>query len=112
MNSIKLYNVYSEGKYFLNSREWEHVTDNETEPVKSFYTLTNGDITVTTDYQALSSNDIFVIPQSRDADGTSGMYLKINYSDSSKSAMIPLSVNWQAGYRYTVNIRLGTSQIE
>ncbi len=112
VNSIKLFNVYSEGKYFFNSRKWEYVTDNGTEPVKSFYTLTNGDITVTTDYQALSSNDIFVIPQSRNADGTNGMYLEINYSNNSKSAIIPLSVNWQAGYRYTVNIRLGTSQIE
>lgn len=113
MNSIKLYNVYSEGKYFFNSRRWEYATDNGTEqPVKSFYTLSNSNISVTTEYQPLSSNDIFVIPQSRDADGTSGMYLEINYSDSSKSAMIPISVNWQAGYRYTVNIRLGTSQIE
>lgn len=113
VNSIKLYNVYSEGKYFFNSRKWEYVTDNGTEqPVKSFYTLSNSNISVTTEYQPLSSNDIFVIPQRRTADGTSGMYLEINYSNNTKSAIIPLNVEWLAGYRYIVNIRLGTQQIE
>ena len=113
VNSIKLHNVYSEGKYFFNSKEWVYVTDNGTEqPVKAYYTLSNSDISVTTEYQPLSSNDIFMIPQSRTADGTNGMYLEINYSNNSKSAIIPLDVDWQAGYRYTVNIRLGTQQIE
>ena len=113
VNSIKLFNVYSEGKYFFNSRKWEYVTDNGTEqPVKSFYTLSNSNISVTTEYQPLSSNDIFMIPQSRNADGTNGMYLEINYSNNTKSAIIPLNVEWLAGYRYIVNIRLGTQQIE
>lgn len=113
VNSIKLFNVYSEGKHFINSRKWEYITDNGTEqPVKSFYTLSNSNISVTTEYQPLSSNDIFVIPQSRTADGTNGMYLEINYSNNTKSAIIPLNVEWLAGYRYIVNIRLGIQQIE
>lgn len=110
VNSIKLRNVYNEGKYYFNSGSWEYVMPNTDQPVMTFYTLTNSNISVNTEYQPLSSNDIFVIPQSRTADGTNGMYLEINY-DNNKSAIIPLDVNWQAGYRYIVNIRLGTQQI-
>ena len=54
-----------------------------------------------------------MIPQSRVANGTEGTYLEVNYEHSgSKQATIPLTVNWEAGKQYTINIKLGTTLIK
>lgn len=107
VNSIVLRNVSNTGKYYFGTSTWGDVSGS------AYYTLTNGDITVDNTPQALSSNYLFVIPQTRAVNGTTGTYLEINYTLSgSKQATIPLSVNWEAGKQYTINIKLGTTLIQ
>jgi hypothetical protein len=55
-----------------------------------------------------------MIPQTRVADGTTGVYLKVMYKiddGAEKEADIPFAVNWAAGNKYTININLGTKHI-
>lgn len=107
VNSIVLRNVSNSGKYYFGTSTWGDVSGS------AYYTLTSGNITVDTEAQTLSSNYLFVIPQTRAVNGTTGTYLEINYTLSgSKQATIPLSVNWEAGKQYTINIKLGTGLIQ
>ena len=107
VNSIVLRNVSNSGKYYFGTSTWGDVSGS------AYYTLTSGNITVDTEAKALSSNYLFVIPQTRAVNGTTGTYLEINYTLSgSKQATIPLSVNWEAGKQYTINIKLGTTLIQ
>ena len=109
VNSIVLHNVSNTGKYYFGSSTWGDVKASDDPKTPPHYTLTNGDITVDNTPKALSSNYLFVIPQTRAA----GTYLEINYTLSgSKQATIPLSVNWEAGKQYTINIKLGTTLIQ
>lgn len=108
VNSIVLRNVSNSGKYYFGTSTWGDVSGS------AYYTLTSG-ITVDTEAQALSSNYLFVIPQSSEANGTTGTYLDVTYTFSGQtetSATIPLSVNWEAGSKYTINIKLGTTLIK
>lgn len=105
VNSIVLRNVSNSGKYYFGTSTWGDVSGS------AYYTLTSGNITVDTEAQALSSNYLFVIPQTRAA----GTYLEINYTLSgSKQATIPipLAVDWVAGSKYTIDIKLGTGLIQ
>ena len=107
VNSIVLRNVSNSGKYYFETPAWGDVSGS------ADYTLNNSTMTIDTIPQALSSNYLFVIPQSSEANGTTGTYLEINYTLSgSKQATIPLSVNWKAGKQYTINIKLGTTLIQ
>ena len=109
VNSIVLRNVSNSGKYYFGTSTWGDVSGS------AYYTLTSGNITVDTEAQALSSNYLFVIPQSSEANGTTGTYLDVTYTFSGQtktSANIPLSVNWEAGKQYTINIKLGTTLIK
>ena len=108
VNSIVLRNVSNTGNYYFGTSTWGDVSGS------AYYTLTSG-ITVDTEAQALSSNYLFVIPQSSEANGTTGTYLDVTYTFSGQketSATIPLSVNWEAGKQYTINIKLGTTLIQ
>ena len=106
VNSIVLRNVSNSGKYYFGTSTWGDVSGS------AYYTLTSG-ITVDTEAQALSSNYLFVIPQTRAVNGTTGTYLEINYTLSgSKQATIPLAVDWVAGSKYTIDIKLGTTLIQ
>lgn len=107
VNSIVLRNVSNSGKYYFGTSTWGDVSGS------AYYTLTSGKITVDTEAQALSSNYLFVIPQTRAVNGTTGTYLEINYTLSgSKRATIPLAVDWVAGSKYTIDIKLGTTLIQ
>lgn len=109
VNSIVLRNVSNSGKYYFGTSTWGDVSGS------AYYTLTSGNITVDTEAQALSSNYLFVIPQTRAVNGTTGTYLEINYTFTGQeqtSATIPLAVNWAAGRPYTINIKLGTKLIQ
>ena len=107
VNSIVLRNVSNSGKYYFGTSTWGDVSGS------AYYTLTSGNITVDTDFVPLSSNYLFVIPQTRAANGTTGTYLEINYTLSgSKQATIPLAVDWVAGTKYTIDIKLGTKLIQ
>lgn len=113
VNSIVLRNVSNTGNYYFGSSTWGNVKASDDPKTPPHYTLTNGDITVDNTPQALSSNYLFVIPQTRAVNGTTGTYLEINYTLSgSKQATIPLAVNWEAGSKYTIDIKLGTSLIK
>ena len=106
VNSIVLRNVSNSGKYYFGTSTWGDVSGS------AYYTLTSG-ITVDNTPQALSSNYLFVIPQTRAVNGTTGTYLEINYTLSgSKQATIPLAVDWVAGSKYTIDIKLGTTLIQ
>ena len=109
INSIVLRNVNNTGRYYFGGTPaWQNVSGS------AYYTLTSG-ITVDTEAQALSSNYLFVIPQTRAVNGTTGTYLDVTYTFSGQketSATIPLSVNWEAGKQYTINIKLGTTLIQ
>jgi len=106
VNSIVLRNVSNTGNYYFGSSTWGGVSGS------AYYTLTSGNISVDNTPQALSSNYLFVIPQSRDIDGTTGTYLEINYDSNTKQATIPIAVNWAAGSKYTIDIKLGTTLIK
>ena len=110
VNSIVLHNVSNTGKYYFGETPaWGDVSGS------AYYTLTDGDITVDNTPQALRSNYLFVIPQTRAANDTTGTYLEINYTFSGQkktSATIPLAVNWAAGSKYTIDIKLGTGLIQ
>lgn len=109
VNSIVLRNVSNSGNYYFGTSTWGDVSGS------AYYTLTSGNITVDTEAKALSSNYLFVIPQSSEANGTTGTYLDVTYTISGQtktSAPIRLSVNWEAGKQYTINIKLGTTLIK
>ena len=109
VSSIKLKNVSKTGNYYFGTAAWGGVSNT------TFYTLNNSTMTITTTPQALSSNYLFVIPQSRAANDTEGTYLEITYNFSGQTqttATIPLAVNWEAGKQYTINIKLGTTLIK
>ena len=109
VSSIKLKNVSKTGNYYFGTAAWGDVSNT------TFYTLNNSTMTITTTPQALSSNYLFVIPQSHEANGTTGTYLDITYAftgQTQTTATIPLTVNWEAGSKYTINIKLGTTLIQ
>ncbi len=107
VNSIELRNVKKSGEYYYGTKSW---TMGES---SSYYTLTNGNFTVTTDYKPLPCGNLFMIPHTREANGTEGTYLKVEYTTTSgaNTANIPVAINWAAGHLYTINIRLGTKTI-
>ena len=106
VNSIVLRNVNNQGDYYYASKSWSNVSGT------AYYTLTNGEMTVTTTSQPLSCGYLFMIPQQREKNGTEGTHLEINYThNGAKQATIPLTINWSAGKLYTININLGTAVI-
>lgn len=107
VKSIVLMNVNSEGKYHYSSKSWTDQSGSRP------YTLTNAAITVTTTPQPLSSSYLYMVPQTRAANGTEGTYLDVTYTKGAedKHATIPLAIDWKAGESYPVNIKLGTTLI-
>ncbi len=122
VNSIVLRNVNYKGKYYYNNDDDNNDDDNSGWQIDNdytYYTLHDGNIDITTEYQALPCNYLFLIPQSRDADDTNGTYLEVTYTigtdaqaQTQKTVNIPIAPNWKAGWEYTINILLGTSLIK
>lgn len=108
VKSIVLKNVNNAGKYYYATKSWGELSGSAS------YTLINSPIDVTTTKQSLSSGYLFMIPQTRAADGTNGIHLEITYikGNVDKQAIIPLDIDWQAGKSYPINILLGTAVIE
>lgn len=108
VNSIVLKNVNNVGNYYYATKSWQEVTGNAS------YTLINSPITVTTTKQSLSSGYLFMIPQTRAADGTNGTYLEITYNkgEGDKQAIIPFDIDWQAGTIHPINILLRETVIK
>ena len=107
VNSIILNNVSSQGDYSYSSKTWSNVSTSR------YYTVTNGAITVTTTPQEVAQGYLYMIPQTHEANGTTGTYLEINYTTGNlaKQATIPLAIDWKAGESYPINIKLGTTTI-
>jgi hypothetical protein len=116
VTSISLENVYNKGKYSFFSgwkdQQYGMVDDVPTAPT---YTLTNTtSLSISKVATTLPCENIFMIPQTRPADGTTGVYLKVMYKiddGAEKEADIPFAVTWLAGKQYTINISLGTKYI-
>ena len=108
VKDIVLKNVNNVGNYYYATKSWQEVTGNAS------YTLINSPITVTTTKQSLSSGYLFMIPQTRAADGTNGTYLEITYNkgDDDKKAIIPFDIDWQAGTIHPINILLRETVIK
>lgn len=108
VKDIVLKNVNNAGNYYYATKSWGELSGSAS------YTLINSPITVTTAKQSLSSGYLFMIPQTRAADGTNGTHLEITYNKGGedKQAIIPLDIDWQAGKSYPINILLGTAVIE
>lgn len=103
VNSIELRNVNSSGQYHYADNSWKSIG------TSANYTLTTSAITVTTSPQQLPCGHLFMIPQTLGADAK----LVITYSSGTKTAEISLKdKTWDAGKRYTYNIRLGTNLIK
>ncbi len=112
-NGIVLKNVFNKGNYNFDTTfdksTWSNVSGSAN------YTLNNSDMNITIDPKELSSNYLFMIPQTRAANGTDGTYLEIRYTVSGQertTATIPLTVNWEKSTQYTINIKLGTTLIK
>lgn len=100
VKSIKLQNVKNSGDYYYSDNSWKNVSGT------TFYTLNNADITVTTSYQLLPCQWLFIIPQSKE-----GLTLEVTYTKGgelkpTKSLTLGTG-SWEAGKKYTVNIRIG-----
>ena len=101
INSVVLKNVCKDGDYNYDSG-WtlgSNLTD---------LTLTNSTITLTTAYQLLPCQWLFLIPQSQD-----GIQLEIKYTvdeGAEKTKILNVGTDsWEQGKQYTVNIRVGSS---
>ena len=108
VKDIVLKNVNNAGNYYYATKSWQEVTGNAS------YTLINSPITVTTAEQSLSSGYLFMIPQTRAANGTEGIYLEITYNKggADEKAIIPFDIDWQAGTIHPINILLGETVIK
>jgi hypothetical protein len=120
VNSVVLKNIAKTGDCYYSSGsgnhigEWENVGVPQGDDSNGYtnYTLTKSEaIAVTTTAQALPCNSMFIIPQTLRNDAK----LEIIYtlSNVKKTCYIPMNgTKWAAGYRYTINIALGTSLIK
>lgn len=112
--SIALVGIYNSGIYYYNSTpspSWSDLSGDATYTMES---ATSIDIPVSTTThegaRALSCGNLFMIPQAH-----SNAKIRIEYKkggDAKTTADIPLTIDWKAGYLYTINIRLGTSIIK
>lgn len=107
VNSIVLHNVNNMGNYNYGTNSWTDVSGTAS------YTLNGGNLDVTTESQQLPCKYLFMIPQNHAADGTTGTYLEINYTTSAtKTAIIPLAIDWKIGETFNFDIKLGTITIQ
>ena len=108
VKSIKLKGMKNQAKYYYNTG-WGDLGYSalwDSDESKRIYTLTNGDINVSTDKQLLPCGWLFIIPQSKD-----GITIDVTYtkgSGESKTKNLKLSSgSWEAGTQYTVDIKIG-----
>ena len=104
VKSVVLRNVKTQGEYHYGSG-WKDVK------TTTDFTLTNSNITLSTDYQQLPCGYLFVIPQSK-----LGMELVLTYTVDGTQKTKTLTLDgewdageWDAGIEYTINIRVGSS---
>lgn len=109
---IELKDVYNSGEYHY-ADGWKNLTIKTDENHNAIYTLTNSDIIVSTELTPLPCEYLFMIPQTTGSSARLEVNYTIDSSTESKTAIIPLSnMSWDAGHKYTINIKLNTSMIE
>ena len=96
LKSATLQNVSKQGEYHYNTKAWTNVG------TTTNYTLTNGDITLTMDNQALPHNTYFFIPQT-----LASLRVEITVDGVQKAGTITLNKVLEAGKRYPIDIELG-----
>jgi len=99
VKGIQLLNVNKHGTYHFNSNSWSDIK------TLTNFTLTTGEITPSDTKTLLPKEWLYVIPQSKE-----GMKLQITYTKDGVAKtpkLIGLSGSWEAGYQYTVNIKIG-----
>ena len=116
VKKIVLKNVFNKGDYYINSEEWtklQYKGNNPSDPSDAIFTLYSiqsgaDGLTLTTDYQTLPCNWLFLIPQSK-----RGKTLYFEYTvDGGDVKFKEISIGdeeWELGYAYTININVGTS---
>ena len=102
VKSIILKNVKNTGNCRFSDYTWSDVSGS------ADYTLTNekNNITISNDLQLLPCQWLFIIPQDKRDLQLEITYTKNGGSENTKTLSLP-SGTWQAGYQYTVNIRIG-----
>lgn len=116
VKSVVLSGVKNQGDYYYNNEgtkwQFQSLPGSASYTYDGYssasYTLTTGDITLTTDKQALPCDYLFLIPQSKD-----GLKLTVNYTVNGDASeyTFNLTGTWEAGTEYIVNISMGTSII-
>ena len=105
VKSVVLSGVKDQGDYYFNAdTKWQSLTGSAS------YTLTTGDITLTTDKQPLPCGYLFLIPQSK-----VGLILTVNYTVNGGAVQtheFNLTGSWVDGTEYIINISMGTSIIK
>ena len=108
---IELTGIYNSGDYHFNTATWTDLAGSASFTLES---ASNISIPVSTTSNAgarpLNCGHLFMIPQTLGADAK----LVITYSGGTQSTA-EISLNnetWEAGKRYTYNIRLGTNLIK
>ncbi len=106
VTSVKLKNVCKRGYYYFDSG-WAlgNMDDDRTD-----YTLTNTSIDLTTDYQLLPCQWLFIIPQLR-SDVNVEIKYTIDHGAEQTKVISAGTGSWVMGSQYTVNIRVGSSFI-
>ena len=106
VSSIKLKGMKNQAKYYYNTG-WGDLGYSalwDSDESKRIYTLTNGDINVSTDKQLLPCGWLFIIPQAKNS-----IKIEVTYN-SGKTKTLNLSGSWEAGKQYTVDIRIGKAK--
>ena len=111
VNSIVLRNVYNSGDYYYNTKSWASLS-NSPSNIIPYYTLTDGAFTVTTDYKELPCGYLFLIPQNREVSIAVEYEYTLKDQTKTKVADIPFTVEWESGYIYPIEIKLGTGTIK
>jgi hypothetical protein len=103
VKEIKLLHVNKQGDYHFSSNTWSDISSPEN---FTNFTLTTGEITPSGTKTPLPKGWLYVIPQSK-----KDMKLQIKYTKDGgkeeKTRTMDLSGSWEAGYQYTVNIKIG-----
>lgn len=110
VTNIKLKAIAKSGDYYYDSG-WSGISSDQT-----YYTLTYTDGKTVTTTQTEMKDDLgntfylFMIPQSCNA--SLEVKYKIGNGTEQTTTIDNISVNWQKGYRYFIDINLGTANIQ
>jgi len=115
-SSIALSGVYDTGEYHYNVNEtpdWKELSGNATYTLESSSNILIP-ITPTTNEGAdkLSCDHLFMIPQNHSNAKIIIKFSRPNSTDTETAEISLGDINWQAGYEYTVKVRLGTTYFE